>query len=141
MSWGKTFVSSPVPFDIQLAATWLRTHSGHGTAFAVSQPNPKADLIDDATILSGLSGDAAWLSRPAIQAKAGGSRAFAAEHRLHVLDEVAKAPSREAAMTLLRPFRVAFYVVNTSAGPAWDPQRTGAVFKTAGMAIYDTGNP
>ncbi|MBV9509033.1 MAG: hypothetical protein JO303_01975 [Caulobacteraceae bacterium] len=141
MNWGKSMVSWPVSSDIQAAAAWLRTHSGHGTAFTVSQPDPKADLIDDATILSGLSGDAAWLSRPAIHAKVGGRRAFAAEHRLHVLDAVAEAPTRQAAMALLKPFRVAFYIVNTPAGPAWDPGRTGAVFKAGAMAIYETGGP
>jgi hypothetical protein len=141
MGWSKTFVSMPISSDMQDAATWLRAHSGHGTAFAVSRPDPTADLIDDATILSGLSGDAAWLSRPALSVRAGGLRAFAAEHRLRTLSAAATAPSRDAAMAMLRPYRVAFYVVNAPSGPAWDPERRGAAFKASEIAIYETGLP
>lgn len=140
-NWGQVFVSHPVSRDIQLAAIWLRSHAGHAAAFATSRPDLNATLIDDATILSGLSGSAAWLSRPGLHLKAGGRRAFAAEHRLNVLNAVANAPTREAAMGLLRSFRVKFYIVNAPDGPAWDPERQAAVFRSGPVAIYETGSP
>ena len=138
MAWAKPFVSYQVSPGMQAAAAWLRTHSGRATAFTTARPDPAANLLDDATVLTGLSGDAAWLSRPAIHMDAGGREAAAVQQREQILDAVSKAPTRESAMALLRPLRVAFYVVNDAAGPAWDPQRAAAAFRADGIAIYET---
>jgi hypothetical protein len=138
MAWAKPFISYQVSPGMQAAAAWLRVHSGRATAFTTARADPTANLLDDATVLTSLSGDAAWLSRPAIHMDAGGREAVAVQQREQVLDAIAKAPTRESAMALLRPFRVAFYVVTDPTGPAWDPQRAAAAFRADGMAIYET---
>ncbi len=139
MDWGKSFVSYKVSPDIMAASTWLRAHEGPATVFTTAGLDANATLMDDATALMGLTGSAAWLSRPAMDVAAGGQRAAAAQERKRILGEVAQAPSLPDAMRPLRAARVAYYVVTGPVGPRWDPMRTAAAFQRPGVAVYDTG--
>lgn len=139
MGWGPRMRTYPVAPGLITAAAWLRANSGPATAFTVAFPDSKATLIDDATTLMGLSGAAAWLSRPELNMEGGGPRAAATRERTQTLEQVAGAPNMAAAMAILRRARVAFYVVNGPGGPAWDASRAAAAFRADGVAIYRTG--
>jgi hypothetical protein len=138
MAWGKSFESTAVSTDMVAAAAWLRAHSGPATAFAMARPDPTASLLDDSTILMGLSGDSAWLSRPALNLAVGGARAAATRQREQILAQVARAPSEQAAFGPLRAARVDFFVVNGPDGPAWDPTHAQASFRAGDVSIYLT---
>lgn len=139
MGWGPRMRSLQVSPGLIAAAAWIRANSGPGSAFTVAAPDPNATLIDDATTLMGLSGSAAWLSRPELNIEAGGRRALTTQDRLSRLNQVARSPDMATAMAILRQARVQFYVVNNPNGPAWDVSRAAAAFRADGVAVYRTG--
>lgn len=139
MQWAGPFITTRVSLHLIAAASWLRQAAGPASAFTMADLNPTPILFDDATAVVGLSGVPAWVARPEIEMRAGGSRAAETQRRLQVLAEAAAAPDAAAAFQTLRAARVYFYIVTNRGEPGWDPTHAEAAFRDGDVAIYRTG--
>jgi hypothetical protein len=138
MAWAQSFREVHVAHGIIAASDWLRLHAEPGTAFAVATLDPNARLFDDATGIMGLSGDAAWVSRLALQRLAGPALSTAVDARMATLARVAAAPDFATVRDTLGKAGVSFYIVIGPTGPAWDPAGAQAAFRSVDCMIYRT---
>lgn len=137
--WSRPFVAHAVSRDLLAGAEILRTRARPGDTFAAWDLPTRQVSVDAPTELVALTGAPAYLARVWIHEALGGNNRIAALIRYRALGEVAQARDTASAMQKLRDLRVRWYVVTSPAQPAWDPQRSRAVWARGAVAIYDSG--
>ena len=138
MAWAQSYREMHVSPGVIAASDWLRIHAGPRTAFTVATLDPNARVFDDATGIMGLSGDAAWVSRLALQHLAGPALSAAVDVRMATLARLAVAPDFATVRDTLGKAGVSFYIVIGLTGPAWDPTGAQAAFRSVDCTIYRT---
>lgn len=136
MAWGQPYVSvQPRPGLVE-AARWIGREAQGGESFASADQDATADIVDDATIILGVSGVPAYLSRPALMRASGPPRDAVAAARLSRLARVAEMTDADDARRLLLHDGIGFYVASRSAFPAWDRDAAMASFIAGDVAVW-----
>lgn len=133
-SWRKPFYGLTLADGLLAAGVELRQRAGPQDSFLLAGGDANARAFDDATVLLGVSGMPAYLSRPNLLLR--GAASLEAQARLAAAGEIDAAPTYEDAMRLLSARNIRWYVTNGAGRPAWDADGARAVFKAGATRIY-----
>ncbi|MGG5818205.1 hypothetical protein [Falsiroseomonas sp. HW251] len=139
MAWAATnYLTTPLRPGLAEAARWIRAEARPGESFAMLGLDPKEVWFDDATVVIGVAGVPAWLSRPGVMEGSGPPRAPAAARRVTALAGLRDSPDAAAALARLREEGVGFLIARPDAMPAWDRNGRLAAFERDGMRVWRT---
>lgn len=133
MAWSANLIDRLPRPGIVEAGHWVGQLAEPGDSFLFSDQLTDENLIDDATVVLGISGVPAWLSRPGIMRAAGPPRSTAAADRLARTATINAQTDRGNAFAQLQAAGVGFYLAPLSAPPAWDPEGLHADFRAGDM--------
>lgn len=133
-TWALPYSNFETP-GIRETARHIRARSTREDTFVIAR-SPKEWAHDDATMILGATGVAAFISRPLIHMATPGPQATLAQARLDVLAEIDATPDRATAMATLREHGITWYLVRDPGLPAWDPEHAEADFRAGPFATY-----
>lgn len=137
-AWGESHVSHRVEPGLVEAAAFLRKRAAAGEIFATGGLTAEFASFDLPMTLVSLTGMPAYLSRPGLEGRKGGTRQIVVGTRLAALAEIEEQQHVDDVMKRLQRMRVQWYVIAGTQAPRWDPQRRAAAFTAGTVAVYSS---
>lgn len=134
--WGTPYDNMEITPGVIAAARWIQQEGRRGDSIAVANTSTEEKLFDIPTVLMGISGVPAYVSRPGLFLLSGPPRSETVKTRLAELNEIhAMNNPQEAHDRLLRD-GIGFYVTLKTNMPAWDREGSTASLKKGDLLVW-----
>jgi hypothetical protein len=117
-------------------ARWIGREAKTGDSIAVANPPPKEFLLDLPTVMMGVSGVPAYLSRVGLYRISGPPRSDTVDARLTELDTIHRLTDAAEARARLGRDGIGFYVTLRNDMPAWDSDGAMAAKKAGDIVVW-----
>jgi len=121
------------------AAREIRLKAEAGDIVAVGPVAADAGLVDEATMLTSMTGVPTYLARFKHQTVWGESTRLGAVRRLEFLQGIEASTDLSEVVRRLRENGITWYVWLGKAGPRFDPERRNAAFQDGDAVVYRIG--
>ena len=134
--WPRPFDNMEITPGVIPAARWIQKEGRRGDSIAVANTPPEEMLFDIPTVLMGISGVPAYVSRPGLYMLSGPPRLETVKTRLAELNEIHSLSNPQEAQDRLLRDGIGFYVTLKTDMPAWDKDGSTASLKSGDLSVW-----
>ncbi|MBI4921071.1 MAG: hypothetical protein HY834_04930 [Devosia nanyangense] len=138
-SWSSGLYNVALDPTLTALAEYMAEHRGPADVLVFDAPDPAATLVDEATIVTAMTGVPAFVSRAGIYAARSGRLGDIVRARLKVLASVRMAGDLVDAMRQLSDAAITWYLVPAERAPRWDSEGREATTRIGPWLVYRLG--
>jgi hypothetical protein len=137
MDWAKIAYDHRFDPTLFQAATFMKSGKDTTPRFVVADQSADARIIDDAAVLTALSGVPAYISCPQSLLRRDDATGTEAKRRMVIAEKLSSAPSLDALRAMMAQEKITYFVTTKSNQAPFDSARDAAVWRDGAFAIYE----
>ncbi|NEI68818.1 hypothetical protein GR212_04470 [Rhizobium lusitanum] len=136
MGWAKDAYDERFEPTLFQAAAVLKSGTDTNPRFVVADQSAAARIIDDAAVLTALSGVPAYISCPQSLIVRDDAIGIEAKRRMTIAEKLSSAPSLDALQAIMTQEKITYFVTTNNNQAPFDSRRDAAIWKNGVVAIY-----